>query len=183
MAKRTNRKARMIGRFIVADPEVCGGKPSFRGTRYSVASVLEDIARGLDWQTISSRRGGRVTRHAIAEAACIAEEAINDHWREYVSPPDDLVTNGNKVKRRTRYIVADPRICHGKPTFRGTRIMVWQVVEMLAEGEYWPRIVEECHNSFTTEAIAEVARLTADAFEEHALEYAAPEYVLERVPA
>ena len=33
------------------------------------------------------------------------------------------------------YIVADPEICHGKPTFKGTRIMVWQVLEMLAAGE------------------------------------------------
>lgn len=29
------------------------------------------------------------------------------------------------------YIVADPQICHGKPTFKGTRIMVWQILEML----------------------------------------------------
>lgn len=34
-----------------------------------------------------------------------------------------------------KYIVADPDICHGKPTFAGTRIMVWQVLEMLAAGE------------------------------------------------
>jgi len=34
-----------------------------------------------------------------------------------------------------RYIVADPEICHGEPTFRGTRIMVWQVLEMVAEGK------------------------------------------------
>jgi len=34
-----------------------------------------------------------------------------------------------------KYIVADPGICHGKPTFRGTRIMVWQVLEMLEAGE------------------------------------------------
>lgn len=34
-----------------------------------------------------------------------------------------------------RYIVADPNICHGKPTFKGTRIMVWQVLEMLAASE------------------------------------------------
>ena len=33
------------------------------------------------------------------------------------------------------YIVADPQICHGKPTFKGTRIMVWQVLEMLAAGD------------------------------------------------
>ena len=31
-------------------------------------------------------------------------------------------------------IVADSEICHGKPTFKGTRIMVWQVLEMLAGG-------------------------------------------------
>ncbi len=33
------------------------------------------------------------------------------------------------------YIVADPQICHGKPTFKGTRVMVWQVLEMLAAGD------------------------------------------------
>jgi uncharacterized protein (DUF433 family) len=33
-----------------------------------------------------------------------------------------------------KYIVIDTEICHGKPTFKGTRIMVWQVLEMLAAG-------------------------------------------------
>ena len=33
------------------------------------------------------------------------------------------------------YIIADPDICHGKPTFAGTRVMVWQVLEMLEAGE------------------------------------------------
>jgi len=33
------------------------------------------------------------------------------------------------------YIVADPLICHGKPTFKGTRIMVWQILDMLSAGE------------------------------------------------
>jgi len=31
-------------------------------------------------------------------------------------------------------IVADPEICHGKPTFKNTRVMVWQVLEMLKAG-------------------------------------------------
>jgi uncharacterized protein (DUF433 family) len=33
-----------------------------------------------------------------------------------------------------RYIVADPKVCRGKPTFRGTRIMVADVQEQIAEG-------------------------------------------------
>ena len=40
------------------------------------------------------------------------------------------------------YIVADPEICHGKPTFKGTRVMVWQVLEMLASGESEKNIIE-----------------------------------------
>jgi len=34
-----------------------------------------------------------------------------------------------------KYIIADPQICHGKPTFKGTRIMAWQLFEHLALGE------------------------------------------------
>ncbi|MBI2591026.1 MAG: DUF433 domain-containing protein [Candidatus Blackburnbacteria bacterium] len=41
-----------------------------------------------------------------------------------------------------KYIVADPKICHGKPTLKGTRIMVWQVLEMLAEGAGEKEIIE-----------------------------------------
>ena len=41
-----------------------------------------------------------------------------------------------------RYIVADPKICHGKPTFRGTRIMVADVLEQVVEGLAWESIIE-----------------------------------------
>ncbi len=32
-------------------------------------------------------------------------------------------------------IVVDPHVCHGRPCVRGTRIMVWLVLEYLANGE------------------------------------------------
>ncbi|MBU2460551.1 DUF433 domain-containing protein [Patescibacteria group bacterium] len=32
-------------------------------------------------------------------------------------------------------IITNPEICHGKPVFNGTRIMVWQVLELLEAGE------------------------------------------------
>lgn len=41
-----------------------------------------------------------------------------------------------------KYIVADPEICHGKPTFKGTRVMVWQILEMLSAGETIEEILE-----------------------------------------
>lgn len=71
-----------------------------------------------------------------------------------------------------RYIVTDPEICHGKPTFRGTRIMVWQVLEQVAGGMAWETIEEEWHGKVTKQAIAEAIRLASQAFVEHADEYA-----------
>ncbi len=41
-----------------------------------------------------------------------------------------------------QYIVADPAICHGKPTFAGTRIMVWQILDMLTAGKTSADIIE-----------------------------------------
>ena len=71
-----------------------------------------------------------------------------------------------------RYIVADPDICHGKPTFVGTRIMVSQVLEQVVNGMAWEAIVDEWRGSITKEAIAEAVRLASQAFYEHAEEYA-----------
>src|SRR5439155_18269747 len=71
-----------------------------------------------------------------------------------------------------RYIVADPAICHGKPTFRGTRIMVSQVLAQVASGMAWEAIMDEWRGSVTKEAIAEAVRLAEKAFADHAGEYA-----------
>ena len=88
------------------------------------------------------------------------------------------------MKRKTqakllgRYIVADPAVCHGRPTFRGTRIFVSDVLEMVAEGMAWETIIEQWHNSITQEAIAEAVKLSSEAFLKHT-----DEFVLEPVPA
>ena len=77
-----------------------------------------------------------------------------------------------------RYMVTDPEICHGKPTFRGTRIMVWQVLEMVANELSWEQIVERCHHTISKEAIAEAILLAGKAFVDHA-----HEYIPEPIPA
>ena len=85
----------------------------------------------------------------------------------------------NKAKKQLgRYIVADPKICHGKPTFIGSRIMVWQVLEQVSEGMDWNKIVADWRGSVTKDAIAEAIELAQRTFEDHATEYAhAPEPV------
>ena len=70
-----------------------------------------------------------------------------------------------------RYIVADPKICHGKPTFRGTRIMVSDVLEQIEEGLAWESIIEGWHSSISKEAIAEALTLSRQAFLNHIEEF------------
>jgi uncharacterized protein (DUF433 family) len=61
------------------------------------------------------------------------------------------------------HIVADPNICHGQLTFKGTRLFVSDVLEMVAEGMDWDRIIWECHGNINREAIAEAIRLASEA--------------------
>jgi uncharacterized protein (DUF433 family) len=82
-----------------------------------------------------------------------------------------------------RFIVAGPAICHGQPTFRGTRILVADVLEQVAAGIAWETIVEERRGGVPSDAIAEAVRLAGQAFCDHSSQYAAPEYVLERAQA
>jgi len=75
-----------------------------------------------------------------------------------------------------RYIVTYPKICHGKPTFRGTRIMVADVLEPVAEGLAWESIIEGWHNSISKEAIAEALQLASKAFLSHTEKFASCRY-------
>lgn len=75
-------KRKVLGRYIVADPEICHGKPTFTGTRIMVWQVLELVAMGMDWDTISQRWSGRISREAIAEAVSLANQALMEHVPE-----------------------------------------------------------------------------------------------------
>lgn len=65
-----------------------------------------------------------------------------------------------------RYVVSDPHICHGTPTFIGTRIMVEQVLEMVAAGTPWEEIIAEYDGAISRAAIAEAVRLARRSFSE-----------------
>jgi uncharacterized protein (DUF433 family) len=59
-----------------------------------------------------------------------------------------------------RHVVVDPAICHGQPTFRGTRILVSDVLEQVASGMAWEAIIEDWRGALTKDAIGEAVHLT-----------------------
>ena len=76
-----------------------------------------------------------------------------------------------KTRLMGRYIVTDPRICHGKPIFRGTRVLVSDVLEQVANGVAWETIIEEWNRSVTKDAIREAVQLASQALLKHADEF------------
>ena len=76
-----NRK--LFGRYIVSDPEICHGKPTFLGTRIMVSQVLEQVAGGMAWESIINEWRGSITKDAIAEAIRLASQAFFEHFEEY----------------------------------------------------------------------------------------------------
>ena len=67
-----DRRRIELGRHIVADSKICGGQPTFKGTRIMVWIVLEQLEDGLSWDEIAREWDGRVLGEAIGEAIAIA---------------------------------------------------------------------------------------------------------------
>lgn len=84
--------------------------------------------------------------------------SLQTHW-------DGRIVNGIGMKAKAnghrtrvelgRHIVADSAICGGQPTSKGTRIMVWIVLEQLEEGLSWEKIESEWDGRVSADAIAE----------------------------
>lgn len=66
-----------------------------------------------------------------------------------------------------RYIIADMKICHGQPVFRGTRILVADVLEQVANDMAWEAIIEEWRGAITKDAISEAVKLAGRALVSH----------------
>jgi uncharacterized protein (DUF433 family) len=76
---------REIGRFIVVDPAVNHGAPTFRGTVVPVSEILEEVAQETPWDLIFARREGLVSREALAEAIRLAGDTLSIHADSHVT--------------------------------------------------------------------------------------------------
>ncbi len=70
------RKRIEFGKYIVSDPEICGGEWTFKGTRILVGDVLHMIAKGWNWDQIATAYVAPLTHEAIAEAVELARESL-----------------------------------------------------------------------------------------------------------
>ncbi len=74
-----------------------------------------------------------------------------------------MKTKSNQPAKRVelgKFIVADPEICHGQPTYKGTRILAWIVLDQLEGGMTWDEIVVEWRGKLSHAAIAETIALS-----------------------
>jgi len=62
----------------------------------------------------------------------------------------------------TSYITVDPRICHGQPCFKGTRIMVYLILEMLEAGETPDTIIKNAYPQLTKNHIQAALHYAAE---------------------
>lgn len=66
-----------LGEYIVAAPNVCGGRPTFKYTRLEVSTILALIATGESVQQITQAYGlSRLTPDAVKEAVRLADQAL-----------------------------------------------------------------------------------------------------------
>ena len=61
-----------LGKYIVAAPGVCGGRPTFKYTRVEPSVVLKFIAAGRTIDEIVENHRGRIPHAAVEEALRLA---------------------------------------------------------------------------------------------------------------
>src|SRR6266568_3855651 len=112
---RMKRLFKSFGNYLVADPRICHGQWTFRGTRIFVSYVLDQLAAGMSWKKISKGWRGRVTFKGISESVLLTKDLffhkglavrrsmieIEDHSRAKPNPCPALSRRTGRGKRAT----------------------------------------------------------------------------------
>src|SRR5262249_40752886 len=75
---------RELGKYIIANPRICHGEPTFKGTRKLVRDCIEMAAKGLTIDELASR--ANLPREAIVQALRFAAP-LSRSLRCYFSCP------------------------------------------------------------------------------------------------
>jgi uncharacterized protein (DUF433 family) len=161
----------VLSRHVIADSERCQDGLTFRWTNVCVADVLEQVAKGRAWETIVEEQGGAISTDAIADALRLAREALLAHVEQplYEAGKRDP----SRVTELGQHVVADPAICHGRLTFRGTRVFVGAVLKDVIH-QYWWETISDRWQGLPKEAIGEAVCLARKALVQHRRELLEP---------
>ncbi len=70
------------------------------------------------------------------------------------------------MKNWRERISIDPNVCHGKPCIKGTRIMVWIIVDYLANGDTVAEVLA-AYPSLTQQDVQAALAYAAEMTKEH----------------
>ena len=82
----TTNKKMVLGRYIVADPKVCGGRLTFKYTRLDARWVLAYIERGDSPEEVAKAYG--LAPIAVQELLDLARQNNRDVFERSVVPPE-----------------------------------------------------------------------------------------------
>lgn len=72
-----------LGKHVVACPEICGGRPTFKYTRLEVSVILDLLAAGWSVQKIMRNYSDSdISAEAIKEAVQLAKQNLLDNTRK-----------------------------------------------------------------------------------------------------
>jgi len=165
----------VLGEYIVADSRICHGQPTFKGSQKVVELIFNEFEYGKSIDEIAKEHD--IPKEAIAESLLIASETLLQEYRVPHPPIKSALEIEAEIEREKagevfekdrinyprvelgRYLVSDPYICHGKPTFKGTRVMVHLVIKNF---QYW-HLDRLAHGypGVSKEALIEALRLAA----------------------
>ncbi len=90
-----------LGKYIVAAPGVCGGRPTFKYTRLEVSMILAQlsIGRTID-ELVRDYRRPELTPEAIYEALLLASKGVVKAFSvaQLMNLPSMSITSGNKSR-------------------------------------------------------------------------------------
>ena len=75
----STHRRKEFGHYIIADPDICHGRLTYKDTRILVADVLYLLAKGWDWKRISAAYDDCLSQEAIAETIELARESLLAH--------------------------------------------------------------------------------------------------------
>jgi uncharacterized protein (DUF433 family) len=128
----------------------------------SQAVYLRMEARGLRSLPLAERRNvaRAIERDSGIDAMCISEGSVI--LIQCKSARKEVDTGLRRLAEATRMVVSDPEIMRGAPVYKGTRIPVHAVADMLSQGATLEEILEG-YPALTREKI-ELAPMYAKAF-------------------